>query len=137
MFNKKPKALTEHQIELIKKITNNIALLLDNQIDQKEMSSQKMLEALAVFQKSYANLNLDDFKLFLSMAAGLPVETSAAKNLANCNICDVLENEKVILSSIGRKLLVDMKLESRPMKKVKIQGDAAEDLIDEMFASLN
>ena len=96
-----------------------------------------MLEALAVFQKSYANLNLDDFKLFLSMAAGLPVETSAAKNLVNCNICDVLENGKVILSSIGRKLLVDMKLESRPMKKVKIQGDAAEDLIDEMFASLN
>ena len=41
--------------------------------------------------------------------------------------------KKVILSSIGRKLLVDMKLESRPMKKVKIQGDAAEDLIDEMF----
>ena len=137
MFNKKPKALTDHQIELIKKITNNIALLLDNQIDQKEMSSQKMLEALAVFQKSYANLNLDDFKLFLSMAAGLPAETSAAKNLVNCNICDVLENQKVILSSIGRKLLVDMKLESRPMKKVKIQGDAAEDLIDEMFASLN
>jgi hypothetical protein len=32
---------------------------------------------------------------------------------------------------------MEMKLESKPMKKVKIKGDAAEDLIDEMFASLN
>ena len=94
MFNKKPKALSEHQIELIKKITNNIALLLDNQIDQKEMSSQKMLEALGVFQKSFEDLNLDDFKFFLSLAAGLPVGTTAAQNLVNCGLCDVLENKR-------------------------------------------
>ena len=79
----------------------------------------------------------DDFKLFLSLAAGLPVGATAAQNLVNCSLCDVLENKKVNLSSMGRKLLLDMKLESRPMKKVKIQGNAAEDLIDEMFASLN
>lgn len=137
MFNKRPKSLTKYQIELIRKITTNIALLLDGQIEQKEVTSQKILEALVVFQTSNKNLDLDDFKLFLSMSADLPIDKIEAENLSRNHLCTVSQKGKVSLSSEGRQLLMDMKLESRPMKKVKIQGDAAEDLIDEMFASLN
>jgi GAF domain-containing protein len=137
MMNSDPKALSEHQIELIKKITANIALLLDSQIDQKELTSQKILEALGVFQKGNRELDLDDFKLFLSMSADLPVDRVSSGNLIQNGLCEISETEKVILSSMGRQLLMEMKLESKPMKKVKIKGDAAEDLIDEMFASLN
>ena len=137
MFNKKPKALTKHQVELIKKITSNIALLLDGQIEQKELTSQKILEALGAFQKANRDLDLDDFKLFLSMSVDLPADRIAAGNLLSTSLCEISEKDKVILSTNGRQLLMDMKLESRPMKKVKIQGNAAEDLIDEMFASLN
>ena len=137
MFNKQPKAILEPQIELIKKVTANIALLLDSQIDQKEMNSQKMLEAIGTFQKRNKGCNIEDFKFFLSMANGLPVDISVADNLVKSGVCEILRNKKVSLSSDGRKLLMDMKLESRPMKKVKIKGNAAESLIDEMFASLN
>ena len=137
MFNKEPKAILKPQIELIKKVTANIALLLDSQIDQKELTSQKILEALAVFQKGNRELDLDDFKLFLSMSADLPVDRVSSGNLIQNGLCEISETEKVILSSMGRQLLMDMKLESKPMKKVKIKGDAAESLIDEMFASLN
>jgi len=137
MFNKEPKAILKPQIELIKKVTANIALLLDSQIDQKELTSQKILEALGVFQKGNRELDLDDFKLFLSMSADLPVDRVSSGNLIQNGLCEISETEKVILSSMGRQLLMDMKLESKPMKKVKIKGDAAESLIDEMFASLN
>ena len=38
---------------------------------------------------------------------------------------------------MGRQLQVNRKLESKPMRKIKLSGDAAENLIDEMFESLN
>ena len=71
------------------------------------------------------------------MSADLPVDRVSSGNLIQNGLCEISETEKVILSSMGRQLLMDMKLESKPMKKVKIKGDAAESLIDEMFASLN
>ena len=46
-------------------------------------------------------------------------------------------NKTVELSSSGMKLQLDMKLESKPIKKIKLSGDAANSLMDEMFASLN
>ena len=51
MLNRTPKALNDSQISLIKKITANIALLIDAQVAQKEVTSQKILEALISFQK--------------------------------------------------------------------------------------
>ena len=41
MLHRSPKALNENQISLIKKITSNIALLIDSQVAQKEVTSQK------------------------------------------------------------------------------------------------
>ncbi len=39
LMNRTPKALNENQISLIKKITSNIALLIDSQVAQKEVTS--------------------------------------------------------------------------------------------------
>ena len=46
-----PKALNGEQIEQVKKITRSIAHMLDLQIQQKELTSQRMLEALSHFRK--------------------------------------------------------------------------------------
>ena len=46
-----PKALSGEQIEQVKKITRSIAHMLDLQIKQKELTSERMLDALAHFQK--------------------------------------------------------------------------------------
>ena len=43
----------------------------------------------------------------------------------------------VQLTSSGVELQSDMKLEVKPMKKIKLAGDAAQSLIDEMFAKIN
>ncbi|GIS17968.1 MAG: hypothetical protein CM15mP119_3720 [Alphaproteobacteria bacterium] len=43
----------ENVIPLIQKITKNIAFLLDLQTDQKQLTSEKMLEAASAFQKDF------------------------------------------------------------------------------------
>ena len=47
------------------------------------------------------------------------------------------QKDLVELTSSGVELQSDMKLEVKPMKKIKLAGDAAQSLIDEMFAKIN
>ena len=49
MLNKTPKSLDTNQVDLLKKITANIALLLDLRIEQKEITSEKILNSLIEF----------------------------------------------------------------------------------------
>ena len=137
MTNPDPISLDEEKISLIKKITDNIALLLDVQAEQKEITSQKILEALAVFQSKEAAFSLDDFKNFLMLSADLKIDSTNSKKLIDTGLCSLTDKNFLKLTKMGRRLQVNMKLESKPMRKIKLSGDAAENLIDEMFASLN
>ena len=137
MTDPQPKALSTQTIKLIKKVTVNIAHLLDSQIEQKEVTSQKFLEALAIFQAKNNKLNIEDLKLFLMLCADLKTEKTDAKNLIEGDLCEVIRGDFIKLSAEGRILQDKMKLETRPMKKIKLSGSEAKDLIDRMFENLN
>ena len=137
MLHKTPKALNQNQVELIEKITSNMALLLDVQVEQKEITSQKILEALVNFQKYDSNLTIQDFKSFVSIVSDIKIEKSQASVLIEKGLCKTNQKGLVELTSSGVELQSDMKLEVKPMKKIKLAGDAAQSLIDEMFAKIN
>lgn len=137
MTNPEPKSLDEEKISLVKKVTENMALLLDVQAEQKEITSQKVLEALAVFQGKDATFSLDDFKSFLMLSADLKIESKMSVKLIDSGLCEADHKNFLRLTKEGRQHQINMKLESKPMRKIKLSGDAAENLIDEMFASLN
>ena len=137
MLHKTPKALNQNQVELIEKITSNMALLLDVQVEQKEITSQKILEALVNFQKYDSNLTIQDFKSFVSIVSDIKIDKFQASFLIEKGLCISNQNGLVELTSSGVKLQSDMKLEVKPMKKIKLAGDAAQSLIDEMFAKIN
>ena len=136
MLHRSPKALNENQISLIKKITTNIALLIDSQVAQKEVTSQKILEALISFQKYDESLNINDFKMFISIISDVSVDETEASSLIQKGLCKSDRNGNVSMSPIGLELQSLMKLEVKEMKKIKIAGEAAESLIDEMFATI-
>ena len=136
LMNRTPKALNENQISLIKKITSNIALLIDSQVAQKEVTSQKILEALISFQKYDESLNINDFKMFISIISDVPVDESEASSLIQKGLCKSDRNGNVTMSPSGLELQSLMKLEVKEMKKIKIAGEAAESLIDEMFSTI-
>ena len=137
MMNRTPKALNENQISLIKKITANIALLIDAQVAQKEITSQKILEALISFQKYDESLNINDFKMFISIISDVAVDQEQASNLIQKSLCKLDSKGNVTMSSNGLELQSLMKLEVKEMKKIKIAGEAAQSLIDEMFSTIN
>ena len=137
MLHRSPKALNENQISLIKKITSNIALLIDSQVAQKEVTSQKILEALISFQKYDESLNINDFKMFISIISDVAVDQEQANNLIQKSLCKLDSKGNVTMSSNGLELQSLMKLEVKEMKKIKIAGEAAQSLIDEMFSTIN
>ena len=137
MFNLEgPKALNNHQVELIKKIAANIAHLLDIQIQQKEMTSQKILEALIQFRSVDDSLGIDDFQTFVSLSADLKVENEQAKRLIETQLCELNDEGTLSINSKGIELQRKMKVETKPMKKIKMTGDSASALIDQMFSEI-
>jgi hypothetical protein len=137
MTNPEPMALSETTIILVEKITENIALLLDVQAEQKEVTSQKIIDALAVFQATDIKFTIDDFKMFLMLSADFKLDTVDSERLVTSGLCRIENYNSLRLTKKGIQLQIKMKLESKPMRKIKLSGDAAESLIDKMFASLN
>ena len=87
MLNKTPKSLDTNQVDLLKKITANIALLLDLRIEQKEITSEKILNSLINFRKYDNELSIQDFEAFMSITSNLKVSSSDALKLIEKGIC--------------------------------------------------
>ena len=138
MFDRSgPKSLNEGQVQLIKKISSSIAHLLDVKTEQKQMTSQNMLEAVAKFKKFNDALNINDFEAFISLSAGMKLTDSSTKPLETVGLCKLVANGDIQMTSEGIELQREMRLETRLMKKVKITGDDASVMIDEMMKELN
>ena len=135
MLNKEPKSLNPNQVVLLKKITANIALLLDLRIEQKEITTKKILDTLINFRKFDSELSIKDFETFMSLTSNLKVTSINAKKLIDLGLC-IEQNSNIELTKIGRELLSDMQLRTKPMKKIKLSGSEAENLIDSMFKEL-
>ena len=131
-----PKGLSDDQVGQVKKITRSIAHMLDLQIQQKELTSQRMLEALSHFQKADPRLGLGDFKMYVSLCSEMRIPEDSAAGIINVGLAEVDETGEVVMSEAGRKLQFDMNLQQKAVKRIKMDGGEAESLLDEMFAEI-
>ena len=100
------------------------------------MTSQKILEALIQFRRVNENLLIEDFQSFVSLSADLKIDLDNAKRLIDAQLCDFDDKGAVIVSAKGIELQRNMKIETKPMRKIKMTGDDASTLIDQMFSEL-
>ena len=100
------------------------------------MTSQKILEAVIQFRRVNENLLIDDFQSFVSLSADLKLELDNSKRLIDAQLCDFDDKGDVIVSAKGVELQRNMKIETKPMRKIKMTGDDASALIDQMFNEL-
>ena len=110
LFNTERKKLPDNQIELIKKITRNIAHLLDLQVEQRSLTADKIIKASDVMSNEFKDASLSDFNSLLLIEAGVKVEESKLKNLISNQLCNVDQNSNVNLTSKGRILIQEMGL---------------------------
>lgn len=137
LFNTDPKKISEAQEDLIKRIARNIAHLLDLQVEQKSLTAEKIIKAADVLSSAMKKASLVDFKNLLLLEAGLPIDAVGASQLHSEGFCDISEDVKVTLTAKGRKLIQSMGLTPKPMKRIKVTGSDASELIDKIFEELD
>ena len=137
LMNMEPITLSQEQIAMIKKITQNLAHLLDIQTEQKEITSYKILDALKAFQACDSSLTMDDFKTFITLCSDMPIADTPSASLIQSGLIFRGESGVYSLSAGGRSLQGDMKLQAKVMKKFKVEGDAAEALLNEMLTEIS
>jgi hypothetical protein len=137
MVHDTPKAMSADKVELVKKITVNMAHQLDMQTEQRELTSQKMMKAVEVFAENNPDCAFDDFKQFIRLCCEFDVDVVDSARLKASGLIEVGETGRAGLSSQGRQLQFDMGLQTKVMNKIKVTGDQANIMLEDMLAQIS
>ena len=136
LFDPKIKELENQEIKLLEKLTKRLAHQLDTQAEQKAITAEKISGAISVFTETVNETSLKDFNYFLNICAGRDIELEKCKNLKNQNLCNVDKNGNIVLTNKGQELQFKMGLQTRTLNKRKVEGEAANVLVDSMLSEL-
>ena len=129
------KEISLEKIELIEKLVSRLALQIDTQTEQKELTSQKISKSIDIFMDNYKDFTLSDYKNFIDICSGLNLPEKNATNLINANLCEI-RNMTVILSSKGNELQEKMNIVTKINNQVKVEGNEANSLINNALDKL-
>ena len=136
LFDPKIKELENQEVKLLEKLTKRLAHQLDTQAEQKAITAEKISGAINVFTETVNESSLEDFNFFLNICAGRDIELKKCKNLKNQNLCNVDKNGNMVLTDKGQELQFKMGLQTRTLNKRKVEGEAANVLVDSMLSEL-
>ena len=129
------KQMSSDKVKLIEKLVSRLALQIDTQTEQKELTSQKISKSIDIFIDNNSEFKLTDYKNFIDICSGLTLPSENATNLINANLCKI-KNLSVILSSKGNELQEKMNIVTRIHNQVKVEGKEANSLIDNALDKL-
>ena len=129
------KEISPEKIELIEKLVSRLALQIDTQTEQKEITSQKISISIDIFMENYKDFTLSDYKNFIDICSGLNLPEKNATNLINANLCEI-RNMSVMLSTKGNELQEKMNIVTKIHNQVKVEGNEANSLIDNALDKL-
>ncbi len=129
------KEISPEKIVLIEKLVSRLALQIDTQTEQKEITSQKISKSIDIFMENYRDFTLSDYKNFIDICSGLNLPEKNATNLINANLCEI-RNMTVMLSSKGNELQEKMNIVTKIHNQVKVEGSEANSLIDNALDKL-
>ena len=136
LFNSDVKKLSLEQVDLVKRITKNIAHLLDLQVEQRSLTAEKIVRASDALSKELDKATLQDFNTLLLLESDMAVDEEDAMNLVKNKFCKKDTKSNIVLTADGRRLIEKMGLTPKPMKRLKITGSDASELLDRMFSEL-
>ena len=129
------KEISPEKIELIEKLVSRLALQIDTQTEQKELTSQKISKSIDIFLENHSEFQINDYKNFIDICSGLSIPKDNAVNLIKNGLCE-LKNNNVVLSSIGYNLQEKMNIFTKVHNQLKIEGAEANTLIDNALDKL-
>ena len=129
------KDISSEKIELIEKLVSRLALQIDTQTEQKEITSQKISQSIDIFIDYNNDFTLSDYKNFIDICSGLNIPEENSTNLINANLCEI-RNMTVLLSPRGNELQEKMNIVTKILNQVKVEGNEANSLIDNALDKL-
>ena len=136
LFDPNIKKLKKQEIKLLEKLTKRLAHQLDTQAEQKAVTAEKISLAIGVFEEHVGECSLKDFKYFINLCAGRDIELEKCHNLKNNDLCFVNKNGSMELTEKGQELQIKMGLQTRTLNRRKVEGEAANLLVDSMLSEL-
>ena len=136
LFDPNIKKLEKQEIKLLEKLTKRLAHQLDTQAEQKAVTAEKISLAIGIFEESIGECSLKDFKYFINLCAGRDIELEKCHNLKNNDLCSVNKNGSMELTEKGQELQIKMGLQTKTLNKRKVEGEAANLLVDSMLSEL-
>ena len=110
--------------------------MLDLQVEQRSLTAQKIVQASDILSDELPDATLLDLKALLLLESDLKVNVEDATSLVENGCCVKDAKSNATLSSAGRLLIEKMGITPKPMKRLKISGSDASELIDKMFSEL-
>ena len=135
LFNSEIKKLSDQKVVLVQKLVARLAHQLDTQSEQREITSNKIQNAIDQFSMVVPNASLDDLKYFISICSGKTVSASLIKNLIKLGLCHS-EDKNISLTKKGREIQQNMGIQTQILQKMKIEGNAAENMVNDMLSKL-
>ena len=129
------KELSSEKLSLIEKLVSRLALQIDTQTEQKELTSQKISKSIDVFLESNSEFQIIDYKSFIDICSGLNLPKENTINLIKNGLCE-LKNQTVILSPKGSELQEKMNIFTKVHNQIKVEGNEANTLIDSALDKL-
>ena len=136
LFDPNIKKLKKQEIKLLEKLTKRLAHQLDTQAEQKAVTAEKISLAIGVFEEHVGECSLKDFKYFINLCAGRDIELEKCHNLKSNELCSVNKNGNMELTEKGQELQIKMGLQTKTLNKRKVEGEAANLLVDSMLSEL-
>ena len=136
LFDPNIKKLEKQEIRLLEKLTRRLAHQLDTQAEQKAITAEKISLAIGIFEERIGECSLKDFKYFINLCAGRDIELEKCHNLKSNELCSVNKNGSVEITEKGQELQIKMGLQTRTLNKQKVEGEAANLLVDSMLSEL-
>ena len=135
LVNSEIKKLSDQQVVLVQKLVARLAHQLDTQSEQREITSNKIQNAIDQFSKVVPNASLSDLKYFISICSGKAVSSLLLKNLIQLELCHS-KDKTVLLTKKGREVQQSMGIQTQILQKMKIEGNAAENMVNDMLSKL-
>ncbi len=128
--------LDQEKIDLVEKLIKRAAHQIDIMSDQKQLTADRVIKAVDVFNEE-TNLNdINDFKSFIHICNGMNPPDKDISKLSSFGLCTIDNNNNIELSSKGIKLQDNMGLHTKILNQLKVEGNKANTMFDEMLNKL-
>ena len=137
LVNDEPKEISTEAVASLKALVDRLAFQLDTYIDQSEVTAETLFNCVKVFTEFGTNLKISDFSAFLAVICERPIDAKQKQALISARlISNDIQVNPYGLTAEGIKLKKKMGLSTAPMRRQKVVGAEATDLLNQMFENL-